>query len=123
MDLPHKNPPDIGWQLLGKLDLPANSEVNYVIKSWLAELLNPIDLSTDFITRVMESVQDSVMRILQLNAVSATGNIHLSIFAPYERFSERKTWGFFHIERIEKQGEAIDTRDHAIDFYLYVEGQ
>lgn len=123
MDSPHKNPPDIEWQLLGKFDLSTDSEVNYTIDSWLAELLNPLDLSKDFMIRVFESVQDSVLRILQPNTASATGNIHLSIFAPYDRFSERKTWGFFHIERIENQGEAIVSHDHVIDFYLYMEVQ
>jgi hypothetical protein len=122
-DLPHTNTPDAEWQLLGELDISVGSATDFTIDSRLTELLIPLDLSTDFKYRVMESVQDSVMRILQSNAVSTTGHIHLFIFAPYARILERKTWGFFHIERIENQTEVADTRDHAIDFYLYVEGQ
>lgn len=123
IDLAYKNTPDTEWQLLGELDLLVSSDVDLAFKPWLTELLSPLDLSTDFSNRVLESAQDSVMRILQPDANLLFGHIHLSIFAPCERVLERKTWGFFHIERIENQGEAVDFRDHAIDFYLYVEGQ
>ncbi|MGB7876013.1 MAG: hypothetical protein WBL25_16650 [Anaerolineales bacterium] len=122
IDLAYKNTPDTEWQLLGELDLLVSSDVDLAFQPWLMELLSPLDLSTDFSNRVLESVQDSVARALHLNAASTNGHIHLSIFAPHERVPERKTWGFFHIERIENQGEAVDDRDHAIDFYLYVEG-
>lgn len=111
------------WQLLVNLELSLDSETDSVISSQLTELLSPLNLSTDFLNRVLDSAQDSVRRALRQNAATTFGHIHLSIFAPYERSQERKTWGFFHIERIENQGEAVNTHDHAIDFYLYVEGQ
>ena len=122
-DLSYKNVLETRWQLLGKLNLPISSDSDSAIKPWLTGLLSPLSLSTDFLNRVMESVQGTVRRVLHPNAIPITGHIHLSIFAPYERILERKTWGFFHIERIENQGEAEDARNHMIDFYLYVEGQ
>ena len=123
IDLSHTNTPQSEWQLLGALDLSVGPDADFAINPWLRELLNPLDLSADFMNRVMESAQDSVMRILQTDIILLFGHVHLSIFAPHERIPERKTWGFFHIERIENRGEAVNTRDHAIDFYLYVEGQ
>ncbi len=123
IDLSHTNTPDTGWQLLGELDLSAISDANLTINPWLLKLLSSLDLSADFLNRVLEFAQDSVLRALHSNAVSKNGHIHLSVFTPHTRTPERKTWGFFHIERIENQMDAIDTRDHAIDFYLYVEGQ
>ena len=110
------------WRILGDLELSESSDADSAIYSWLTELLSSLSLSADFLNRVVESVQETIRRVLHLNATSTSGHIHLSIFAPYERILERKTWGFFHIERIENQGEAVNSRDHAIDFYLYVEG-
>ena len=122
IDLPHKNTPGTEWQLLGELNLSVNSASDFAINPWLTELLSPLDLSTDFLNRVLESAQVSVTRILRPIAIPIPVRIHLSIFAPYKQIPERKTWGFFHIERIENQGEAVDARNHAIDYYLYVEG-
>ena len=111
------------WRILGGLELLVNSDADSAINSWLTELLSPLSLSTDFLSRFNDSVQGTVRRVLHSNAASITGHghIHLSIFAPQAHILEQKTWGYFHIERIENQAETADTRDHAIDFYLYVE--
>ena len=122
-DSSYKTTTDTEWQLLGEFDLPGGSDANSAITFWLKELLTPLELSTEFIDRVMKSARNTVTRILQSNAETTIDHIHLSIFAPNARIPERKTWGFFHIERVENQGEAVDARNHAIDFYLYVEGQ
>jgi len=113
------------WRNLGILELSASSGADSAINAWLTELLSPLSLSTDFLSRLTESVQGTVSRVLGPSVVSTTKHekVHLSIFAPPELILERKTWGFFHIERIENRGEVVDTSDHAIDFYLYVEGQ
>ena len=121
-ELSHKNTLDTGWQLLGELNLSVDSDTNTAIILWLTELFGPLDLSADFQNRVLTSVQDTVARVLHSDAVSITGHIHLSIFSPRERIPDRKPWGFFHIERLENQGEIGSTRNHALDFYLYVEG-
>lgn len=113
---------DTEWQLLGELNLSARPDDEFTLNSWLTELLNPLDLSTDFMDRVLDSVQSSVMRIVQPDTALLFGHIHLSIYAPYERVPERKTWGFFHIERIENRDDSVNANDHAINFYLYVEG-
>jgi len=121
VDLPYKNNSDTGWQLLGELTLSLSSDADLAITPWLRKLLEPLKMSTDFLNRVLESAQDSVMRILQPIATLTSNHVHLSIFVPNEPILERTTWGFFHIERIENRGNTVD--DHAIDFYLYIEGQ
>jgi len=121
--LSYKNTLEARWRLLGELNLSISSDSDSTINPWLTELLIPLSLSADFLNRVMESVQGTVRRALYPNAVPITGHIHLSIFTPHERILERKTWGFFHIERIENRGDTVKARNHAIDFYLYVEGQ
>lgn len=123
IDSPHKDKQDSGWQLLGGINLSVSSEVDFPITPWLTELLGPLDLSIDFLNRVLESVQDSVARAIHSNVANPFGHINLSVFAPHEPISIRKTWGFFHIERIESRDDSVDAREHAIDFYLYVEGQ
>lgn len=123
IDLPHKNTSDTGWQLLGELDLSVTPHDELTINALLTDLLKPLDLSTDFMNRVVTSVQDSILRIMQPSSALPCGRIHLSFYAPNERIRERKTWGFFHIERIENRAESLNANDHAIDFYLYVEGQ
>jgi hypothetical protein len=117
--------PSESWRNLGILELSASSDTDSAINAWMTELLSPLSLSTDFLSRVMESVKGTVSRVLDPSAVSITehGKVHLSIFAPPEFILDRKAWGFFHIERIENRGEVDDISDHAIDFYLYVEGQ
>ncbi|MGD8402379.1 MAG: hypothetical protein PVJ21_01875 [Anaerolineales bacterium] len=123
INLSHKNTSDTGWQLLGELDLSVRPEDEFTINTWLTDLLKPLDLSTDFMNRVVTSVQDSVSRIMQPSGTISLGHIHLSFYAPNERIRERNTWGFFHIERIENRADSVNTNDHAINFYLYVEGQ
>ena len=122
-DSSHNKSSDNSWQFLGELTLPADSKVDSAIGNWLTTIIAPFDLSPDFLNRVLESVQESVTRALQPNTAMAFGYIYLSIFAPSEHVSQGRTWGFFHIERIEYRGEAVDTHDHAIDFYLYMEGR
>lgn len=115
--------PSENWQLLGNLDLSLDSDTVSVTNSRLTELLGPLNLSTDFLNRVLDSAQDSVMRILRPITAPTSSHVHLSIFVPNELILEQKTWGFFRIERIEDRGDTVDALDHAIDFYLYLEGR
>lgn len=104
--------------------MPAGVAADSLIQTWIGPVLNMLNLSADFRDRVTRSAQESAMRyLLPETGLSLTpGHIHLSIHAPREQPVQGKTWGFFHIERIAKREEALDGQDHAIDFYLYVEG-
>ena len=115
--------PGTDWHLLGELELPAGAAADSAIQTWIAPVLNTLNLSPEFLDRVLKSVQESAMRYLHPDAGLTSGHIHLSIHAPRENLVKGKTWGFFHIERIENRADGIDGRGHAIDFYLYVEGE
>jgi len=119
----HTHSPGPEWQLLGELELPVGVSTNDVVHAWLTELLSPRNLSTDFLNRVLKSAQDSATRALHPNIAMDFGHIHLSIYVPHERVAKGKTWGYFHIERIENRKDDIVSHDHAIDFYLYMEGE
>lgn len=114
---------DAEWQLLGELKLSANSTSNFSINTWLAEILSRLDLPENFLNRVLDSVQESVMRTLQQNVSKTLGQVHLSFYSPFDKLSKRKTWGFFHIERTEDRRDSVGITDHTINFYLYVEGK
>ena len=110
------------WQLLGELELSVGSDTDSVLIAWLTKTIGPLNLSTDFLKRILASAQNSAARNLHPSDGETWRQIHLSIFAPYERISKQNTWGFFHIERIENRPDNSDARNHAIDFYLYVDG-
>ena len=120
---PHPPASGSDWRRLGELELPPGDAVDPAIQAWIAPVLDPLNLSPDFLERVVKSAKESAMRYLQPEAGVTPGHIHLSIHTPRQHLIKGKTWGFFHIERIENRGEALDDRGHAIDFYLYVEGE
>jgi hypothetical protein len=116
--------PDSKWRILGEFELPVGANTSDTLHTWLTGILVPLNLSTDFLDRALHSAQVSTARALQSNDIMSVGHIHLSVFTPHaEHDSKRKTWGFFHISRIENRAEGAVTQDHAIDFYLYVEGE
>lgn len=123
IDSSHNHSPSPDWQLLGELELPVGVSTDDAVHTWLMELLDPLPLSTDFLNRVMKSAQDSAVRAMHPNIVKEFGHIHLSVFVPHGHAAQGKTWGYFHIERIEDREEGIVSHDHAIDFYLYMEGE
>lgn len=112
-----------GWRLLGELELPAASSANTTIQVWLVDMLAPIHLRADFVERLLNSAQEAALRILQSNTGSSIGHIHLSIFAPNVIASHGSTWGFFRIEKIDSMDVSKDHPDHAVEFYLYLEGK
>ena len=115
--------PDADWYLLGELELPAGTAAESAIQAWIGPLLEPLHLSADFLSRVLNSIQESVLRCGNPDAGEIPGHIHFCIHAPRKERARGGTWGFFHIERIENQDEEMTGTNHAIDFYLYVEGE
>lgn len=111
------------WQVLGDLELAFGSEADSAISSWLTEVLSPLDLQTDFLNKVLKSAQESAAHALQAEPVMALEHIHLLIFAPPDPRIKGLTWGFFRIEKVENALVDRDFPDHAIEFYLYVEGK
>lgn len=114
---------DTDWQVLGDLQLPVGSPVGAAIATWLTEILAPVELQEDFVRKILKSAQDAA-RILQSGMVKQEiDHIHLLAFAPRERSSKSRTWGFFRIEKIERATADKKFPDHAIEFYLYLDGE
>jgi hypothetical protein len=117
------HPPSPDWHTLGELELPVGVSTNEAVHIWLAEILAPLNLSPDFLERVLISAQESAGHALQPNAEGTLSHIHIAILVPRDHAPAGKSWGFFHIERIEANSDDNDECHHAIDFYLYVEGE
>lgn len=111
------------WHVLGELVLHIATSTDEAVHTWLAEVLMPLNLSPDFLERVLRSAQESVGNTIHPNSEDTLSHIHISILVPRGHTPSRKPWGFFHIERIEASADNSDERHHAIDFYLYVEGE
>lgn len=113
----------VDWQMLGELELSAGSDANVAIGTWLAKILSPLSLQTDFMDRVLKSAQDAAARSIQAETMAAFEHIHLLVFAPRENGTKGKPWGFFRIEKIKGTMTENSDSSHAIEFYLYREGQ
>lgn len=109
--------------MLGKLVLPITKSTDEAVYTWLAEVLMPLKLPADFLGMVLGSAQESVGNTIHPNPDDTLSHIHISILVPRGHIPSGKSWGFFHIERIEAGVDSSDEIHHAIDFYLYVEGE
>jgi len=109
--------------MLGELELPVVTSMEETVHTWLADVLTPLNLSPDFLGRVLKSAQISTGHAFQPNFEGIISHVHFSILVPHGHASPGKSWGFFHIERIEASADSSDKRHHAIDFYLYIEGE
>jgi len=123
----HNNPPTqklqgAGWQFLGKLDLPIDANLEVTIYRWLTDILHPLNLHEEFLNKILKSAQAATVRVTQARTVIKSDHIHLMIFVLSNRGATKQNWGFFRVEKIENTAEANSAPDHAIEFYLYVEG-
>lgn len=119
----NNNSSSSSWHTLGDLELTTGVDTDEAVHAWLVEILAPLNLSPDFQKRILRSAQESAGRTLQPDAEDAIPHIHISILVPRNHAPAGKPWGFFHIERIETGTEDGNERHHAIDFYLYIEGE
>lgn len=117
------NTPFPAWHMLGELVLPIATSTDEAVYTWLAEVLIPLNLSPDFLGRLLRSAQEAVGNTINPNSEDTLSHTHISILVPRGRTPSGKSWGLFRIERIEASADNSDERHHAIDFYLYVEGE
>ena len=111
-----------GWQLLGEQVLPVGADLQDAIGDWLVRLLRPHPLHEAFLARLIDSAKESVLRAALTDPVEQTGHLHILVYIR-NAASAVQTWGFFRIEKIEEPKDGQDVPGHAIDFYLYPEGQ
>lgn len=111
-----------GWRILGELELPIGAEADSVVSAWLTQILNPLNLHTDFLNKVLKSAQDAAARAMQVDNLMKFRHIHLLAFAPADVTSMGETWGFFRIEKVGSSLGRENPFEHSIEFYLYLEG-
>lgn len=119
----HTHTQNPGWQTLGEIKLPVSVHMGEAIVKWLEEILAPLNLSIKFMEGFSQFARTLVARAGGVSTTTPLNHIHISILVPDKHGSNGKSWGFFHIERIENQTDNIHSKDHAIDIYLYVEGE
>ena len=110
------NIPNTDWQMLGKLELPVGSRIEEAIHAWLSDVLHPLALQAQFLNQILQSAQDAAGRAMQSERAAEFRHLHFLVHAPKYPAPHKQTWGFFQIE---KMG---NSHDHAIEFYLYLEG-
>jgi hypothetical protein len=81
-----------------------------------------LNLNTNLLNKILNSAQTTTARILRADAKVPLEYIHLLVLAPSNRASKRQTWGFFSVERLKDTKEGAVANDHAIEIYLYMEG-
>jgi hypothetical protein len=68
--------------------VPVGAEAHGMISAWLTKILNPINLHTDFLSKVTKSAQDAAIRaIASERAQMEFEHIHLRIFLPRKKAS------------------------------------
>ena len=88
----------------------------------MKEILDPIELQEDFGNRILNSAYQTSGRILQAGAENKVERIHLLVFVPSKCTSQKKAWGFFSVEKLEETKDGAVSNEHALEIYLYVEG-
>lgn len=116
------NLPGTDWQLQDELELSVGSSMDdkIDINGWLMEILSPLELHIDFFNRVLSSAQDAIARAMHIVPMTEPRYIHLLIFVPADRPSNRQMWGFFRIEKAGDSSQAGNPSNHSIELYLYL---
>lgn len=111
------------WRLLGELELPVGASVEDALNTWLTEILHPLNLQAELVNKIIASAQDAIARTIQAEIMLKFEHIHLAVFVPSARQEKEQAWGFFRLEKIEDAKEEPTGGDHAVEFYLYGEGE
>lgn len=92
------------------------------LRAWLKQTLYRLNLHTDLLSKILNSVQTTTERVLKADPKNELEHIHLLVLAPSNRASKRHAWGFFGIERLEDTIEGAVANAHTIELYLYGDG-
>ena len=108
---------------MGEFELPAEAFADGVLQSRLKEILNPLELHEDFVNRILNSAQQTAARLLRDDTEIKLEHIRLLVFVPSRRKSQKQTWGFFSVEKLEDTKDGAVAKEQTIEIYLYVEGE
>ena len=114
--------PNTDWQVLGEIKLPVSVGVENVSDAWLKELLHLFTLQEELLNKIIASAQDAIVRAIQADRMLKPVYIHLAVFVPSAQVAKVQAWGFFRLEKIGDMKDEPAGRKHAVEFYLYGEG-
>lgn len=115
--------PSPNWELLGELELRLSANEASTVSEWLAVVLRPLNLPTDFMSKIVKSAEEAAARAMQSETMIQYQHTHLIIYIPAGSSAQGRTWGFFRIEKVGTDVANGSPLDHSIEFYLYLEGQ
>lgn len=104
------------------MELPIDESVEAALHTWLIELLQPLDLQAELVNKIIASAQDAFARTHHPEITFQFEQIHLVIFIPSKRDARKKAWSFFRLDKIEDTQDEQTGSEHAVEFYLYGEG-
>ena len=119
---PTHNMPHTDWQMLGELKLHIGSSTDNEIHAWLSEALDTLKLNAHLMNQILQSAQDAARRAMRSERAAEFRHLHFLVHTPKRPASNGQTWGFFQIEKMGDSTEGGNSHDHAIEFYLYLEG-
>lgn len=114
------------WRLIYQLSILDDTPVEKVLTDSLAVELEPMEMSADFLQKVIQSIKNSVANALD-NLRSARTDFQLKLFVyvpkKIKARNDKRNWGFFRVEKTEPASISKNrTATHSIEFYLYMDG-
>ena len=121
-DLSHNHLPQTDWQTLGKVQLPVSSGLKGALDQWLTQILSPFDLPENFVSKILNSMQEAAVRILSPDTMDERfEHLDIVVLAPTGMSFQGKTWGFFRVERTPIDSKNENANRHLIEYYLYLD--
>ena len=114
--------PKTTWQMLVHLKLTASSNPDGTIKAWLMKALSDFHLSSDLVSRLVASVEETTRRVLSVDSIEGQYEyLEIAVLAPAGQASKGHTWGFFRLERASADSPLDGTKGHCVEYYLYLD--
>lgn len=104
------------------MKLALGENVEAVLYTWLMDLLEPLDLQAELVNKIIASAQDAFARATQTDLTFQFEQIRLEVFIPEKRGARKKAWSFFRLDKIEDTSNEHVGSNHAVEIYLYGEG-
>ena len=118
------NRPD--WRLIYQLSVSDDTPVEKVLTDDLAVELEPMEMSTEFFQKVIQSIKNSVANTLEILRSAGTDfQLKLFVYVPkkIKARNRKRNWGFFRVEKTEPVSISKNhPATHSIEFYLYLDG-
>ena len=115
--------PGTDWKMYGEADFPIGTNIGDLVYAWLVDTLRPLNLNARFLEKILASAHLATERNIQYVDGQDSDHVHMLIFTPVDIPSHGQSWGFFRVEKKGDPPAENDTLDHAIAFYLYLEGK